>query len=347
MQLLALLAFVSYVGAIVIPLNTFSETETFYKVNKTSRIYIISNSPQDILQSLVISTSNAAQNSNAFSLSVPQTDGSLTPFVPSQDNDFLSVIFTGTTKAEGSLYMDSITQNLNVFPLQENSSINFKQGTNVFFKMNSPAGLIPVAQNVVVSQKQRLSGYVGLPETPNPVQIFDSASIDTVNTYNQLELPMQVFHLTSFDANVKYEVKFAARSGISIGTSGLVMTDDFPSGQHGSNDYDLKNQNQVNVDSIFIPRLDKTRGYAGNVTIFMTPTTLEPFVAPLISVGDSNITSNSPMNRIVIESDGPYAIQYFLRDTSVTTPSPYESTTKTSGFPQIIASLLIAAVFRF
>ncbi|EGT47706.1 hypothetical protein CAEBREN_26253 [Caenorhabditis brenneri] len=347
MQFLTLFALVSYVSAILIPLNSFSGTETLYRVNKTSRVYIISNSPQDVLQSLVLSTTTGAQNSNAYSLSVPQNDGSLTAFVPTQDNDFLSVVFNGPTKPEGSLYMDSITQNLNVFPLQENSSINFKQGTNVFFKMSSPNGQIAVAQNVVVPQNQKLSGYVGLPETPNPVQFFDSASIDTITTYNQLEIPMQVFHFTSSDANVKYEVKFAARSGITIGSSGLIMTDDFPSGLFGTNDYDLKNQNGINVDAIFVPRLDKTRGYGGNITVFMTTTNLEPTVFPMLSPADSNITSNSPMSRIVVESDGPYAIQYFLRDTTVTTPSPYESTTKSSSFPQIIASLLIAAIIRF
>uniref|UniRef100_A0A1I7V0G6 CUB_2 domain-containing protein n=1 Tax=Caenorhabditis tropicalis TaxID=1561998 RepID=A0A1I7V0G6_9PELO len=347
MFLLTLLTLVSYSGAVVLPLNAYSATETLYKVNKTSRIYVISNSPQELLQSLIITTSNSAQNSNGFTLSVPQNDGSLTPFIPTQDNDLLSVIFNGVNTLEGSLYMDSITPNLNVFPLLENSSISFKQGTNVFFELNIPNGKIPVAQNVIVSQNLPLAGFVGLPETPNPPQFFDSGSIENTTTYNQLELPMKIFHFTSKDANVKYEIKYAERTGLVIGSAGLLMTNNFPSGPYNTSEYNLNNQNGIQVDAIFIPRLDKTRAYGGNITIFMTPETLDPFVSPMISIADSNITSNSPMNRIVIESDGPYAIQYFLRDTTITTPSPFETSTKSSSFPKIIASLLIAVFFRF
>lgn len=79
----------------------------------------------------------------------------------------------------------------------------------------------------------------------------------------------------------------------------------------------------------------------------MTPATQDPTVFPMFSNADANYTSNSPMSRIVVEADGPYSIQYFLRDTSITSPSPVESTTKTSSIPQIIASLLVAAVLRF
>lgn len=98
--------------------------------------------------------------------------------IPSQNSDLLSVEVTGTNDATGWLYIDSITPNLNVFPILENSSISFKQGTNVFFKMSSPAGKIPVAQNVVIGKNQVLNGFVGLPDSKDMVQFFDSDSIE-------------------------------------------------------------------------------------------------------------------------------------------------------------------------
>ena len=119
---------------------------------------------------------------SGFTLAVPTTDGSLTPFVPTQDNDLVSVVFTGKTPLSGWLYMNSVTPKLNVFPFLENSSISFKQGTNVFFKLSSPAQQIPVAQNVVVEKNQPLYGFIGLPDDiglPSDSRFFDSSSIDT------------------------------------------------------------------------------------------------------------------------------------------------------------------------
>lgn len=351
MLLFTLFALASISSASIIPLNTYTATETLYRVNKTHQIYVISNNPQEDLQLLTITTTNAAQNSNGFTLAVPTTDGSLTPFVPSQDNDLLSVVFTGKTPLTGWLYMNNVTPKLNVFPLLENSSINFKQGTNVFFKMGNPANQIPVAQNVVVDNSQPLYGFVGLPEEIDPTRFFDSSSINTVTNYHQLELPLDRFYFSTNSANAKYEIKFGTRNNMTIGSSGLVMTDGFPSGTYGTRDFDLKNQNGVNVDAFLVPRFDQSRQYySANITIFMvqkTTTPIDPTVFPVPSYGSTNITSNSPMSRILIESDGPFAIQYTLRDTTVTTPSPFETTTKSSSFPQIIASILLAAIFRF
>ncbi|KAF1757472.1 hypothetical protein GCK72_013928 [Caenorhabditis remanei] len=351
MLLFILFALASISSASIFPLSAYTGTESLYKVNKTHQIYIISNSPQEDLQLLTITTNNAAQNSNGFTLAAPTTDGSLTPFVPTQDNDLVSVVFTGKTPLSGWLYMNSATPKLNVFPLLENSSISFKQGTNVFFKLSSPAQQIPVAQNVVVEKNQPLYGFIGLPDDiglPSDSRFFDSSSIDTVTNYNQLELPLDRFYFSSSSSNVKYEIKFGTRSGMTIGSSGLVMTDGFPTGAYGTRDFNLNNQNGINVDAYLVPRFDQSRQfYSTNVTVFMTPTTMDPTVFPVPSYGSTNITSNSPMSRILIESDGPFAIQYTLRDTTVTTPSPFETTTKSSSFPQIIASLLLAAIFRF
>lgn len=63
---------------------------------------------------------------------------------------------------------------------------------------------------------------------------------------------MDMFHFTSNSADIKYEITYAARKGITIGSSGLLMTDSFPTGTFGTNDYDLNNSKGVNVDSIFI-----------------------------------------------------------------------------------------------
>ncbi|ULT95103.1 hypothetical protein L5515_011210 [Caenorhabditis briggsae] len=352
MLLFTLLAFAAFSRASIVPLSTFSAQKTFYEVNKTYKIFIISDSPQEDLQALTIITKNADQNSNAFTLSVASTDGSLTPFVPTQDNDMVSVYFTGATNnLRGYLYMNSVTPNLNVFPLFENKPINYKQGTNVVFKMSSPAGLIPVAQNVFVGSSEVLTGFVGLPEDVSPVQFFDSRffNASTVTTYDQLELPLDRFYFTSSSNSVKYEINYAARKNLTIGSSGLLMTNAFPNGAYETRDFNLKNQNGINVDAYFVPRFDTTSapGYSGNITLFTTPETLGPIIFPMISYGQSNITSNSPISRIVIESDGPYAIQYFLRDTTATTPSPVETTTKSSSFPQIVASLLMTAILRF
>ncbi|PIC34032.1 hypothetical protein B9Z55_013804 [Caenorhabditis nigoni] len=351
MLFLTLLALAAFSSASIVPLNTF-QGETIYRVNKTHQIFVISDSPQEDLQALTISTQNSAQNSNAFTLSVASTDGSLTPFVPTQDNDMVSVTFTGATNnLKGYLYMNSVTPNLNVSPLFENKPINYKQGTNVFFKMSSPAGQIPVAQNVFVGNSEVLTGFVGLPEDVNPVQFFDSRffNASTVITYDQLELPLDRFYFTSSSNRVKYEINYAARKNLTIGSSGLLMTNSFPNGGYETRDFDLKNQNGINVDAYFVPRFDTSRvpGYSGNITLFTTPENLGPIIFPMLSYSQSNITSNSPISRIVIESDGPYAIQYFLRDTTATTPSPVETTTKSSSFPQIVASLLMAAILRF
>lgn len=72
----------------------------------------------------------------------------------------------------------------------------------------------------------------------------------------------------------------------------------------------------------------------------------EPIVFPLLSNADSNITSNSPMNRIVIESDGPFSAQYTLKDLSITTAAPVVTTTKSSSIAHIFVSFLVAAVLR-
>ncbi|CAI2350970.1 unnamed protein product [Caenorhabditis sp. 36 PRJEB53466] len=343
MLLFALLALVPFANSVYVHLSSFGQFETLYKVTKNSKIFVISDSPQEALQNLTLSTTVAGQNSNGFTLSVPAADGSLTPLVSSNDNDYLSVVFSGSSTLSGYLYTSNATSDLRVFPLNENSSVSFQPGTNVFFRMDTPAGKIPVAQNVVVGSKVAFAGFTGIPEDSASVQFFDSASIEGVTNYDQIELPLSVFHFTSNGDNVKYEIKYAARNGLQIGSSGLLMTDDFPSASFGTNDYALVNPDNADIDLVFVPRMNKTETYSGNVTLFYSALPSVNF--PMLSTSSANITSISPVNRVVVESEGPYAIQYMLRDTSLTTPAPIETTTKASSIPQIVASLLIVALF--
>uniref|UniRef100_A0A8R1I761 Uncharacterized protein n=1 Tax=Caenorhabditis japonica TaxID=281687 RepID=A0A8R1I761_CAEJA len=347
LPLLLLLLAVCTVNGFFNPLSSYTSEETLYRINKTSKIYVISNSPQELLQSLTVSTASG-QNSTGFTLSTVQTDGSLTPFQSANDNDFLTIAYNGASPLSGWLYINRETENLNVFPITENKSINFKQGTNTFIRMDSPAGMIPVAENVLVGSNAALVGFTGLPDDVKKVQFFNSSSISGVSKYDQLELPVQMFHFTSTGNDIKYEVKFSQRIHMpTVGSAGLLMSDDFPTKIIPAQDYKINNPNNVTIALTLVPRFDKNTQTDGNITIFYADENLRALNFPFSSDADTLITSTGPMNRIVADTNGSIAIQYYLKDATVTTPAPVQTTTKSASFPQLIASLLVAAVLRF
>ncbi|CAI2350400.1 unnamed protein product [Caenorhabditis sp. 36 PRJEB53466] len=341
--LLCLSIILESVGCLVVPLSQFlNGNNAVYTVNKSSRIYVISNSDHAILRSLNLTTTNGLQNSDGFTLSTRQSDGSLLPLIPSKDGDNLTVAYRNTDEISGWLYINHVTDYLNVFPLDMNwtDPIGFKTGTNVFFRLNSPAVQIPVARNVVLGDSVVFCGYVGLPDDEFPLKFFDSTSIDGATNYSQLELPLKMFHFTSNGVNVQYEVTYSMRIGLVIGNNGLIMSDDFPSPILITNNYHLLNANNHNIDSYFLPRLDWNQNYAVNMTLYF-PEPLDPLFFPIPSWGSTNISSNSPVNRILVSSGGPFAIQYRMTDTSATTTAnPFETSTRSSGFVSLMTVFL-------
>lgn len=63
---------------------------------------------------------------------------------------------------------------------------------------------------------------------------------------------MAIFHFTSTGTNVKYVIKYAVRAGMEIGSSGLVMTDDFPTGTFATREFSLVNPSEANIELFLV-----------------------------------------------------------------------------------------------
>ncbi|PIC13350.1 hypothetical protein B9Z55_027753 [Caenorhabditis nigoni] len=154
-------------------------------VGRSSRIFIVSNSPQDVLGNLGVYV--GTQVKTGATLALPGPTGSLTPLIPSEDNSTLLIVQNGSKNCTGYLYITEDTTT-NVFPLSNNrQEYNFQPGTNLYFSLDYKNDSIdyPCAQNVCIGDNVSFRGYVGLPEE-NGRLFFDSGNLPTTINFNFL-----------------------------------------------------------------------------------------------------------------------------------------------------------------
>lgn len=125
-------------------------------------------------------TAQVTGNFSVFAYAVPQTDGSLNPLMITADDDTLVVTRPDGNKAQVSLYRNNNSQNLNVFPIFEKSSIQFKSGVNVFFNVDKPENRILSLKNLNLERSSgRVIASSGVPGDADPYVFFDSDTYPT------------------------------------------------------------------------------------------------------------------------------------------------------------------------
>ncbi|EGT48666.1 hypothetical protein CAEBREN_10726 [Caenorhabditis brenneri] len=323
-------------GYVLEPLTTFNGVlPKSYLVGKSSKVYVVSNNLPETIGNLVLSTKGQTVNGTYFSYTT-QT-GSLTPFIPSQDGDTLTVQQLGTKNLTGWLYITTET-NFNVYPLDiDTPKIGFQPGSNIFFALESSDLInIPVAENLVVSDTVSLRGYVGVPED-NGKMFFDSEAIKGLTTYDQLQLTMPIFYFKSNGVDVKYDISYGSERLLSINFAGLLMTKNFPTYynyRYSANV--MSNPYSDDITFYMVCHFDNTQTYTVNVTLEYDDGS-RPTVFLMNSTEDRVIQLISPLTEMKIGSNGPFALQFQFKNanpkptTIQTTPTTTVATTTQSG----------------
>ncbi|PIC37375.1 hypothetical protein B9Z55_016023 [Caenorhabditis nigoni] len=329
-------------------LERLSDALPDYQVSRSSKIFFISAEPQKNLDMAQLHLMNGMETRNGTTLTTPTASGSLTPLIPSKDDDTLLVIVPANFT--GFLYITEM-ENINVYALPQNSSvINFQPGTNVFFNLDFQAQTfiqkIPLAKNVVISDTVSFKGLTGIPEE-NGTLFFNSSSIPGLTTYNQLELDMEIFNFQSNGIDVKYEISYGMRQGVDFNYSGLWMTRSYPRWpDYQAKEYGiLNNQNDPITLSMMCRFPIHTNLYTVNITLINSDKSIQP---PIIinSTSDIFVKSVSAFSGIKIEGGGPYSIQYELWDPLATTVG-YETSTKSGGSFNFWICLVLAGILNF
>ncbi|EGT51278.1 hypothetical protein CAEBREN_30636 [Caenorhabditis brenneri] len=328
-------------------------------VQEGTRLYFLTSGPEAELKGFTVKAAKNNIDSNVFAYSVPETDGSLSPLTITVNDTLIVTRPEGSTSAV-KLYQDRITQSLNVFPVFEKSSIGFKSGKNVFFAVEKPNGKILTIQNLKVDPQNNgyVRGYSGVPGDliPQPYMFFNSDVYQSVNFYQQLDIPIDEFSMDPVFTGVSYTVSFGQVT-TTLQSSGLIMTPNYPLTLDLS---DITfNINRVGDESVSLhmnPFFYRDHVYTTFITVNFGFGIQQENSFP--SQLDGRMNAAGTMNSVEVRSSGAYAIQYYTNSTSTnalgttlagqgTTPSIITTTGSSSfihtclSFGVVFVSLLI------
>ncbi|CAI2350969.1 unnamed protein product [Caenorhabditis sp. 36 PRJEB53466] len=314
-------------------------------VSKGYRIYFLSNGTESDLRACSVRAEKSQIDTNAFAYTVLQADGSVNPLLITADDDVLKIAKPEGNAAQINLYFNKInTPNLNVFPIFETSSVQFKSGLNVFFAIDKPSNKILTVKNLnLVRENTNLSAYTGVPGDANTYLFFDSSVYPKTKHYRQLDIPLYDFFFDQIDSGVTYEVSFSAES-TNLEESGLIMTESFPLSQYAGDILRKVKSNGGGYTSLQIQTyFYGAISYNTDLIVYFENGLKQS--ASFSSGSGGRFNAEGFITYLEINFGGAYAFQYYLNESSTiptsTTATYLETTTNSSNFTNLYLLLIV------
>ncbi|UMM28315.1 hypothetical protein L5515_011211 [Caenorhabditis briggsae] len=338
-------------------LHIFDAKVTQIPAQKGTRIYFPTNGDEASLKLITVKAEKSQIDTNIFAFSVPRADGSLNPLVVTADDDTVVVTRPDGDTTPVTLFQDRVTENLNVFPVFENSALQFKAGKNVYLAVDKPNGKILTIQNLKVDRQKDgyLRAYSGVPGDliPEPYLFFTSDIYTDITFYQQLDIPIYEFSLDPVFDGVSYTVGFGYLTK-TLQSSGLIMSPGFPITQQPSDmSFNVNRKGNEDISLHMNTYFYRSLSYNTEITVRFGfgVENVQSFPSGL----NGRLGASGKINSVEVSSIGAYALQYWTNSTATnsegstiptgqgTTPSII-TTTKSSYFMSNSLSILTVIV---
>lgn len=340
-------------------IHVFDAKVTTIPAQRGTRLYFLTNGNEADLKLFTVKAEKSHIDTNVYAYSVPRPDGSLNPLTITADDDTVVLTRPDGYTTPVSVYNDTFTENLNVFPVFEKSSLQFKAGKNVYFAVDQPNGKILTIQNLKIDRQS--NGYLraySLPDKsePEPYLFFDSEIKTDVSVFQQLDIPINQFSLDPVFDGVTYTVSFGDFTK-TLQTSGLIMSPGFPTTLQPSDvSYSVKRNGDEQISIQLNPHFYSAVPYETNIIVHYGFGVEQG--NSLSSQLAGKLVASGGINSVEVNSIGSYAIQYFSNSTATYskgstvpagqgTTASVMTTTKSSHFIPIGLSMFTVVISLF